>query len=165
MADYTIRPAAQADADTIKAIVRANPLDPNAVDWRYFHVLEVVEDGELVIAAIGMVHPEGGINEVDSVATVEKYRRRGYAEAIVEALMAHWGRPLYLLAEDKLIAYYQKFGFRVLEQDEAPPVMTEQAEMVNRWFGEYATYHVMGLTDESGARRSPAGNPPDAELS
>jgi N-acetylglutamate synthase-like GNAT family acetyltransferase len=146
MPDYTIRAATQADANTIKSIVRSNPLDPNAVDWHYFHVLEIVEDGKPVIAAIGMVHPEGDVNEVDSVATVEQYRKRGYAEALVHALIAHWGKPLYLLAEDRLVAYYQKFGFRVMAKGDAPPVMTEQADMVNRWFGDRTTYHVMGLT-------------------
>lgn len=148
MADYTIRRATADDAETIKRIVRSNPLDPNAVDWHYFHVLEVVEDGKPVIASIGMVHPEGNVNEVDSVATPEQYRRRGYAEAIVHTLIDFWGRPLYLLAEDKLIAYYQKFGFRLMDKEEAPTIMTEQADMVNRWFGDYATYHVMGLTDD-----------------
>ena len=56
---YTIRPATAADAGTIKQIVRANPLDPNAVDWHYFLVLELIEAGKPIIASIGMVHPAG----------------------------------------------------------------------------------------------------------
>lgn len=147
MTDYTIRPAAIDDAETIKRIVRSNPLDPNAVDWRYFLVLEIVENGKPTIVSIGMVHPEDDIQEVDSVATLPEYRRRGYAEAIVHALIAHFGTPLYLLAETDLIAYYEKFGFRLMNADEAPRVMTEQAEWVNRMFGDRVTYYVMGKTD------------------
>ncbi len=147
MTPYTIRPATEADAETIKRIVRANPLDPNAVDWHYFLVLEVVEGGKPKIASIGMAHPEGDVQEIDSVATLPEYRRRGYAEALVRALIERAGLPLYLLAEDALIAYYEKFGFRVMSADEAPSVMTEQADWVNDFLGGRVAYHVMGKTN------------------
>ncbi|MEP7293165.1 MAG: GNAT family N-acetyltransferase [Chloroflexota bacterium] len=143
---YTIRPATEADAETIKRIVRSNPLDPNAVDWRYFLVLEVVEDGKAKIASIGMVHPEGEVQELDSVATLPEYRKRGYAEAIVRALIERIPQSIYLLSETKLIAYYEKLGFRVMSADEAPRVMTDQAEWVNRMFGDTITYTVMGMS-------------------
>ena len=148
MTDYTIRPATAEDAETIKRMVRSAPLNPNAVDWHYFLVLEVVEEGKPLIASIGMVHPEGRLcEEVDSVMTLPKYRRRGYAEAIVHALIERAAGALYLLAETDLVAYYEKFGFRVLSAEEAPPVMTEEAEWVNNFFGGRTIYHVMGKTD------------------
>lgn len=147
MPDYIIRPATAADAETIQQIVRSNPLDPNAVDWHYFLVLEVIENSQPKIVCIGMVHPAGDMQEIDSVATLPDYRRRGYAEAIVRALMHKAGLPLYLLAEDALIPYYEKFGFRVMT-DDAPPVMREQAEWVNDFLaGRYPAYHVMGATE------------------
>ncbi len=146
-AAYTIRPATSEDAETIKQIVQSNPLDPNAIDWRSFLVLEVIEDGKRTIASIGMVHPEGDagkqVQELDSVATVPEYRRRGYAEAVVRALIARTAAPIYLLAETDLIAYYQRLGFHVMT-DDAPTIMSQQAEWVNRMFGDWATYHVMG---------------------
>ena len=147
MPDYTIRPATAADAETIKRIVRSNPLDPNAIDWHYFLVLEVVADGQPKIASIGMVHPEGDVQEIDSVATLPEYRRRGYAEAIVRALIKRSPHPTYLLSETKLIPYYEKFGFRLLNAPEAPQVMIEQAEWVNNFLGGRVTYYVMGKTD------------------
>jgi len=144
--DYSIRPATAADAETIKRMVRSAPLDPNAIDWHYFLVLEIVEGGKPKIVSIGMVHPEGDVQEVDSVVTLPEYRKRGYAEAIVHALIERAGTPLYLLAEDALIAYYEKFGFRVMDRSEAPTVMTEQADWVNDFLGGRVTYHVMGRT-------------------
>ncbi|MEO8392591.1 MAG: GNAT family N-acetyltransferase [Chloroflexota bacterium] len=147
MTDYTIRPAAETDAETIKRMVRAAPLDPNAIDWHYFLVLEVIENGKPKIVSIGMAHPEGDVQEVDSVVTLPDYRKRGYAEAIVHGLIERAGSPLYLLAEDALIAYYEKFGFRVMAHDEAPKVMREQADWVNGFMGGRVTYHVMGKTD------------------
>lgn len=147
---YTIRPATAADAETIKRIVRSNPLDPNAVDWHYFLVLELIEAGAPVIASIGMVHPAGEgdavVQELDSVATLPQYRRRGYAEAVVRALIARTAASIYLLAETALIAYYERLGFHLLA-DDAPTVMREQADWVNRMFGDYATYHVMGSAE------------------
>ncbi len=140
---YTIRPATAADAATIERIVRSNPLDPNAVDWHYFLVLELIEAGKPIIASIGMVHPEGDVQELDSVATLPQYRRRGYAQAVVRALIARTPAPIYLLAETGLIAYYERLGFRVMDTD-APPVMRRQADWVNRMFGGSVTYHVMG---------------------
>ena len=147
MADYTIRPATQADAETIKRMVRNAPLNPNAIDWHYFLVLEVVEDGAPKIVSIGMMHPEGDIQEIDSVTTRPEYRKRGYAAAIVRALIEQARQPLYLLAETKLIAFYERLGFHVLTVDEEPKVMREQADMVNNWFGGRVTYHVMGKID------------------
>ena len=146
---YTIRPATAADAETIKRIVRSSPLNPNAVDWHYFLVLEIVENGQPVIATIGMVHPEGDLQEVDSVATRPEYRRRGYAEALVRALIERSPGPLYLLAETELVAYYQRLGFRVLDANETPAVMREQADWVNNFFDGRVVYHVMGWLNDS----------------
>ena len=146
MTDYTIRPATADDAETIMRMVRTAPLDPNAIDWHYFLVLEIVEDDTVKIVSIGMVRPEGDIYEIDSVVTRQEYRRRGYAEAVVRALIERTPHAVYLLAEDALIAYYEKFGFRVM-QDDAPQVMREQAEWINNFLGGRIAYHVMGRTD------------------
>lgn len=142
---YTIRAATEADAETIKQIVRSNPLDPNAIDWHYFLVLEVVERGKPLIVTIGMVRPEGDIHELDSVATLPNYRRRGYAEALVRALIERSPKPLYLLSETDLIPYYERLGFHVFPPEEAPAVMQQQAEWVNSYFEGRVTYHVMGM--------------------
>jgi N-acetylglutamate synthase-like GNAT family acetyltransferase len=146
MSDYSIRPATDADAETIKRIVRSNPLDPNAIDWHYFLVLEVTENGKPKIVSIGMIRPEADVYELDSVATLREYRKRGYAEAVVRALVERSLRPIYLLSETKLISYYERLGFRLFSREEAPSVMTEQCDWVNRMFGDEVTYYVMGMT-------------------
>lgn len=140
---FRIRRAAANDAPLIKALVRAEPLDPNAIDWRYFHVLEIEHDAQPTIAAIGMLRPEGDIYEIDSVTTRPAFRRRGYASAIVRALLAVGLRPVYLLAESDLVAYYERLGFVVVSADQAPPVMRDQAEFVNGLFRGQRQYHIM----------------------
>ena len=144
MADYTIRPATADDAEIIKRMVRSAPLNPDAIDWQYFLVLEVLEDNQPKIVSIGMVHPEGSVYEVDSVTTHPDYRKRGYAAAVVRALIERTPQPLYLLAETALIGFYERLGFRVLKSADAPDEIREQAEMLNRWFGDRVTYHMMG---------------------
>jgi N-acetylglutamate synthase-like GNAT family acetyltransferase len=141
---YTIRPATAEDSETIKRMVRSERLDPSAIDWRYFMVLEVVEDGKPKIVSIAMVRPVGNIHEVDSVTTRSEYREHGYAGALMHALIERASTPLYLLAETDLVDYYERFGFRVLRGDDAPGVMRAQAEYVNRMFGGRVVYHVMG---------------------
>jgi len=142
---YHIRAATADDAETIKQMVRSEPLNPNAINWRYFLVLEVDEADGRHIASIGMVQPEGSILEIDSVTTRPEYRGRGYAAALVRALMARAPRPLYLLAETELIGFYERLGFQVMTPDDAPREMREQAEWVNRMFGDSVTYHIMGV--------------------
>ncbi len=143
-AAYTIRAATAEDAETIKQMVRSAPLNPNAIDWHYFLVLEVVEQGKPKIVSIGMVQPEGDIWEVDSVTTRREYRGKGYAAALVRALLERSPRPLYLLAETDLVGYYERLGFQVLEHETAPREMREQVEWLDRMFGDSVKYHVMG---------------------
>lgn len=158
---YTIRPAVEADAGVIRKLVRGERLDPSAVDWHYFTVLEIEQDARPFIVAIAMVRPEGETEnghpfyELDSVTTRREFRGRGYAAAVVRAAIerpveGEHPRPLYLLAETDLVAYYQKLGFRIFERtvpdgDLAPAAMYEQADWVNRMFARYTTYHVMGM--------------------
>lgn len=147
MTPYTIRQATAEDADTIKQMVRSAPLDPNAIDWQYFTVLEIIEDGKSTIASIGMVRPEKDIYEIDSVVTREQYRGRGYAAAVVQALIDRAPRPLYLLAETALVPYYERFGFQTIPTQESPDAIREQAEWLNDWLRGRVEYHVMGKAD------------------
>lgn len=147
MTPYTIRRATAEDADTIKQMVRSAPLDPNAIDWQYFTVLEIIEDGKSTIASIGMVRPEKDIYEIDSVVTREQYRGRGYAAAVVQALIDRAPRPLYLLAETALVPYYERFGFQTIPTQESPDAIREQAEWLNDWLRGRVEYHVMGKAD------------------
>lgn len=145
MDDYTIRPAIEGDAETIKQMVRSAPLNPDAIDWHYFLVLEVIEDGVTKIASIGMAYPVEKFYELDSVMTDPAYRKRGYAEAVVNALIERTPRPIYLLAETALIHYYDKLGFKLIPREDSPREMVEQVEWLDAAFGKYVQYSIMGL--------------------
>lgn len=141
---YTIRAATAADAETIKQMVRSAPLNPNAINWQHFHVLEVVEQGQPKIVSIGMLQKEGEIWEIDSVTTRREYRGKGYAGAIVRTLMENAPRPLYLLAETDLVEYYKRLGFEGVEREYAPTEMRDQVAWLDQMFGDSVRYHIMG---------------------
>jgi N-acetylglutamate synthase-like GNAT family acetyltransferase len=94
-----------------------------------------------------MVRPEKDIYEIDSVVTLKEYRGKGYAAAVVGALLNRAPRPLYLLAETDLVAYYGRFGFQIIPDAEAPDAMREQVEWLNEWLRGRVQYHVMVKRD------------------
>jgi GNAT superfamily N-acetyltransferase len=49
------------------------------------------------------------------------YRGRGVARAIIEYLLQHNPRPLYLMCASSLEPFYEKFGFRRLAYEDMPP--------------------------------------------
>jgi N-acetylglutamate synthase-like GNAT family acetyltransferase len=145
LADYLIRPATENDAETIKRMVQSAPLNPNAIDWQHFLVLEILEEEMPKIASIGMAYPVGDFYELDSVVTEPSERRHGYAEAVVRALVERTPHPIYLLAETDLIHYYERLGFKLIAREAAPQEMIEQVEWLDEAFGKYVRYSIMGL--------------------
>jgi N-acetylglutamate synthase-like GNAT family acetyltransferase len=103
-----IRPAGAEDAAAIRRMVRAAGLDPTWLDWRNFLVAE--QDGRLI--GVGQVKPYRGARELGSLVVLKPYRGQGVAGAIVWALIAREPGELFLLCQERLEAYYARFGFR-----------------------------------------------------
>ncbi|MCA9914875.1 MAG: GNAT family N-acetyltransferase [Anaerolineae bacterium] len=117
-----IRPATAADDTTIKQMIREAQLDPTSLKWQNFLIAEV--DGK--IAGIGQVKPYPGCEELGSLVTVREMRGKGVGGAIIAALEARAGRPLYLLCVDKMEPYYQRFGYQTISWWDAPwPLKTK----------------------------------------
>jgi N-acetylglutamate synthase-like GNAT family acetyltransferase len=71
--------------------------------------------------ACGQLKPvPGGLTELASLAVRPAYRHRGVARALLEHLLAHAPRPVYLTCRSGLGEFYEKFGFRILDRDEMP---------------------------------------------
>ena len=105
---FSIRPARQEDAATIKRMVRAAGLDPSSLHWPNFLVAE--KDGRVI--GVGQVKPYGGARELGSLVVLKPYRGRGIGSAIVRALIEREQDDLFLLCQDRLESYYAQFGFR-----------------------------------------------------
>ncbi len=105
---YTIRSARAGDEATIKALIRAEQLDPLNVHWQNFLVAE--EAGRII--GIGQVKPYPSGRELGSLAVVADRRRSGVGGAIIRALIAREHGPLLLFCQAFREPYYAKFGFR-----------------------------------------------------
>jgi N-acetylglutamate synthase-like GNAT family acetyltransferase len=103
-----IRNATQADAQTIKRIIRAAGLDPMSLHSPNFLVAE--RDGRVV--GIGQVKPYRGARELGSLAVLKSHQGHGIGSAIVRALIARETGDLFLFCREPLESYYAQFGFR-----------------------------------------------------
>lgn len=117
MADFTLRPATQADSTAIKALIHLVHINPTGLDWRRF-VVAVSAGGEIV--GCGQIKPQGDLRVLASIAVLPGWRERGVARAIIEHLLtAHHG-TLYLTCREHLGGFYEKFGFTVLDEANIP---------------------------------------------
>ena len=125
---YTLRKATQKDAAAIRRLIWQVHINPMGLDWRRF--LVAVDAGDRVIAS-GQIKPHrDGTRELASIATAPAWRGQGAASAIIQRLLAENPRPLYLVTAAHNHAFYPRFGFRILEPAEMPPVLGREARMV-----------------------------------
>ncbi len=111
-----IRPAVENEADTIKAMIHVEGLDPTTLNWRHFLVAEL--DGQIV--GVGQIKEYGGIHELGSLVVQHDHRGKGIARQLIAALEAKAKRPLYLSCRDTMQPYYEKFGYQVISSRETP---------------------------------------------
>jgi N-acetylglutamate synthase-like GNAT family acetyltransferase len=119
-ATYTIRSAVAADEATIKAMIRAEHLDPLNVHWQNFLVAaegERATGGERIIG-IGQVKPFRSGRELGSLVVATDRRQTGVGGAIIHALLARETGPLVLFCLGYREPYYAKFGFQRCSRSE-----------------------------------------------
>ena len=111
-----IRPASEADAPLIKRMVRAEGLDPTQLRWSNFLVAEVEGD----VVGMGQIRQHRTCEELGSLVVTSDYRQRGVASALIHALEARAGRPLYLMCAAAKQPFYERFGYRAIPWRETP---------------------------------------------
>jgi N-acetylglutamate synthase-like GNAT family acetyltransferase len=107
---FTIRSAHAGDAATIKALIRAEHLDPFNVHWQNFLVAEDAAGGRII--GIGQVKPYRSGRELGSLVVVADRRQSGVGGAIIRALIAREPGALLLFCLAFREPYYARFGFR-----------------------------------------------------
>jgi N-acetylglutamate synthase-like GNAT family acetyltransferase len=113
---FTIRSADAGDESMIKAMIRAERLDPFNVHWQNFLVAE--EAGRVI--GIGQVKPYRSGRELGSLAVAADRRQSGVGGAIIHALIERERGPLLLFCLAFREPYYAKFGFRRCRLGELP---------------------------------------------
>ena len=103
------RPAQANDAVAIKALIRAVNINPMGLKWQRF-LVAMDENGDLI--GCGQIKPHrGGSRELASIAVQKQWRRQGIAGAIIQRLLADEPPPVWLTCMDKLVPFYEQFGF------------------------------------------------------
>lgn len=107
---FNIRLARAADQAAIKALIRAEHLDPFNVRWQNFLVAEDSDTGRIV--GIGQIKPYRSGRELGSLVVVSDRRQSGVGGAIIRALIERERGPLLLFCLAFREPYYAKFGFQ-----------------------------------------------------
>ncbi len=135
---FALRPARAEDERTIRTLVRSANINPIGIHWDRFIVAEDAANEGRRILGIGQIKLHGdGSRELASIATVADRQGEGIATAIVEALLASDARvpgPLYLTCRQHMEPFYQRFGFRRVEQLEGLPAYFRRLMRAGRIF-------------------------------
>ena len=108
-AAYKLRPATADDAPAIKALIRAVHINPIGLKWTRFLVAVTPEEK---LIGCGQMKPHwDGSRELASIAVKKGWRHQGIASAIIETLLAKHPAPVWLTCVNRLIPFYQQFGF------------------------------------------------------
>jgi len=116
---FSLRPAAEVDAATIKRLIHQVGINPLGLYWQNF-ILAVDEQGRMIGCGQIKKHFDGS-HELASIAVTPNWRGRGVAKAIIQDLMSRQNSLLYLTCRSGLVPFYQKFGFEPAEYKELPP--------------------------------------------
>jgi N-acetylglutamate synthase-like GNAT family acetyltransferase len=116
MSNAVLRRAVETDQPTIRQMVKEASLDPTGLHWSHFLIAQV--DGE--IAGIGQIRPYPHCRELGSLIVRKPYRSQGIGSMLVRALLAQEKGSVYLECLDYNVAYYQRFGFRLIPWWRAP---------------------------------------------
>jgi N-acetylglutamate synthase-like GNAT family acetyltransferase len=129
LAEFSLRPATEADFPGIKTLIRQVRINPMGLDWRRFTV--AVNEGGKMIACAQLKPVPGGFTELASLAVRPTFRQKGIARALIEHLLAEAPRPVYLTCRSDLGKLYEKFGFQVLSYEETPAYYRRLQRLAN----------------------------------
>lgn len=115
---FRLRPAVEGDESDIRALVKEGQINPTGLKWSRF-IVAVTGEGEVI--GCGQVKPHrDGSCELASLVVTAEWRGRGVARAIIEHLVNAYSEDLYLMCRSSLGFFYERFGFRTLQETEMP---------------------------------------------
>jgi N-acetylglutamate synthase-like GNAT family acetyltransferase len=127
--NYWIRHAESEDESAIRALVRSVRINPLGIVWPRF-VIAVDENNRLVGCGQVKVHRDGS-RELASIAVSTAWRGQGVARALIERLVSAHDQPLYLTCRYHLGAFYERFGFQVIQPAEMPAYFRRIHRLIN----------------------------------
>lgn len=126
---WTLRPATPADEPAIRALVRAERLNPTGLTHPTFIVACV---GPLVVGAAQIRRHRDGSRELGSLVVAPTMRGRGIGKALIHTLLEQNPGRLHVITGRKGFAAYQRLGFRLVPGHDAPAAIRR-----NLWIGQF----------------------------
>jgi len=118
--EFWLRPATAEDGPIIRRMIYAARINPTGLRWQRFIV---AVDGQDEVIGCGQVKPHrGGSCELASIVVRRRWRGRGVARQIIEALQTSGGPPMWLTCASPLARFYQKFGFHEIASGSQMPL-------------------------------------------
>lgn len=145
--DLLLRPAKAADETTIRRLIREAHINPMGVHGERFVVIESPEGG---VIACGQVKPHrDGTRELASLVVDRAWRGRGLARRIVAHLLEAHPGDMYLMCASNLELFYEKFGFREVEDASLPRYFRRMKALV-RLPERFAGFKLLIMVREGG---------------
>ena len=116
-ADFSIRPATPGDQPMIRAMVRAERLNPADLRWSNFFVAAGKPD--VIGAAQLRRHPDGS-RELGSLVVDKRARGRGIAKRLIDALLASEPGPVWTVTVETFADTFRRWGFEKIDPPSAP---------------------------------------------
>lgn len=150
----TIRPATQADQETIRRLIKEARINRMSLQWPNF---VVAEDGGAIVG-IGQVKTHGdGSRELASIAVIPPRQSQGIGGAIIKALLAREQGVVHLTCRRQLQGYYERFDFRRLEPAEFPAYFRRLIPIINVVARLVGT-QILVMRREAAPSRAPAAD-------
>jgi amino-acid N-acetyltransferase len=112
-----LRKGISKDTSSIRWLVFKAKLDPTQLKWQQFWVIEFDNN----IIACGQLRNFEQAQELGSLVVTKNWRNRGLGSFLTQHLIEQATQPLYLeCLGQKLVDYYQKFGFVQVEFQDLP---------------------------------------------
>lgn len=117
--EINLRPARAGDRPRIRRLVFESHINPIGLNWKRFVVAEN-HDGMVIGCAQIKTHFDGS-KELASMVVDPKYRGKGLARLIIEHLIQSQTEDLFLMCQDSMEEFYNRFGFETICKQEMPP--------------------------------------------
>jgi acyl-CoA thioesterase-1 len=126
-----VYPALAEEQLMIGRLILENNLNPFGMSWKNF---TVAADEENKLLGFGQIKKHDGVEELASLVVNKSQQGLGISTLLMDSLLAHAKRPLWLMCESPLTAYYSRFGFEEVKGHSKLPAYFRTVD----WFSRYA---------------------------
>jgi N-acetylglutamate synthase-like GNAT family acetyltransferase len=126
----TLRSALPQEQMLIGRLILENNLNPFGMNWKNFIV---AADEKNQLLGFGQIKKHGGVEELASLVVRQEHQGKGISRLLMDSLIESGTRPLWLMCESTLTAYYSAFGFEEVKGHSKLPGYFRTVD----WFSRY----------------------------